>query len=115
MKKRYYLLDEDGKQLASYARNQPGIEGLIKLDEAPGIDSIWDGEKWVENTNRNKGISIEKIDVLISTNIHKLSRRLKFDDILAIYDIFIEEINAATNESEIEAAEENIMRDLYAE
>ena len=51
MSKRYYKLENTstGKVLASYARPQPNIEGLLYLDE-PEIDfPQWNGSAWVED------------------------------------------------------------------
>jgi hypothetical protein len=115
MAKRYYILDSEGRQLASYARNQPHIEGLIKLDEAPSNNHRWDGSNWVTDNDRSKTLSLEKIDDLIATNIHKFSRRLNFNAILALYDTYKDAIEAATTETDIQDAETALMDDLYSE
>ena len=49
--KRYYKLSNGttGKILASYARNQPHIEGLIYLEECPFENGIYDGQNWIED------------------------------------------------------------------
>jgi hypothetical protein len=51
MAKRYYKLEQitTGIPIESYARNQPHIDGLIYLEEAPNKLSSWNGSAWVEN------------------------------------------------------------------
>ena len=51
MANRYYKLENTstGIPVASYARNQPHIEGLVYLEEAPDNLSEWNGSAWVEN------------------------------------------------------------------
>ena len=52
MAKRYYKLETStGKVLASYARNQPGVEGLQYLDEPEIENASWNGAAWVENAD----------------------------------------------------------------
>ena len=49
--KRYYKLDNGstGKVMASYARPQPHIEGLVYLEEPDSDLKSWNGSEWVED------------------------------------------------------------------
>jgi len=46
---RYYKFDNNGRPLASYYRNQPGVEGLIQVEEPESEYSMRSGEVWVED------------------------------------------------------------------
>lgn len=46
MTKRYYVLDVNGRQRASYARDQSHISDLMLLDAAPSADHVWDDPDW---------------------------------------------------------------------
>ena len=48
---RYYKLSNGntGKILASYARNQSNVEGLVYLEECPFEDGEWTGSEWIED------------------------------------------------------------------
>ena len=64
--KYYYKLDqgETGKPLASYARNQPNIEGLQYLEELPDEYYEWNGSQWIEDVEsylKNKVLEIKNI------------------------------------------------------
>jgi hypothetical protein len=89
-------------------------------DPARKQEVYWDGSNVVLRTQQmrvdeNKLSSVEKIDSLISTNIHKFSRRLNFNAILAVYDTYKDAIEAATTETDIQDAEDALMEDLYSE
>ena len=49
MTKRYYKFDDDGKPIASYYRQQPGISGLVHIEESPGEFYLRSGEVWVDD------------------------------------------------------------------
>ena len=63
MTMRYYKLENTstGEVLASYARNQPNIEGLLYLTEAPNDTSLWDGSAWVDNIPLLKELKLQEI------------------------------------------------------
>ena len=65
--KKYYKLSNGstGKPLASYARPQPHIEGLVKLEECPFEHGIYDGEKWMEDIKEKAKKDLASTDSVI--------------------------------------------------
>ena len=50
--KKYHKFDENGRPIASYARNQPNIEGLVYIEEAENNFKKWDGSNWIDDIDK---------------------------------------------------------------
>ena len=78
--KRYYDLDNDGKPLTSYARNQPNVSGLLLLEEPEDDNYKWNGSEWVDDVDKFHKSEFEKLGSEISSNLTKLKKPKKVDD-----------------------------------
>ena len=66
MAKRYYKFDENGRPIASYARNQPGVEGLEYLDEPENPNSLRVEGEWVDDVNKHLVQKIGDAEALVN-------------------------------------------------
>lgn len=111
MEKRYYDLNENGKQKASYSRKQKDKD-LLYLPAAPTSTAIWNFEleQWEEPISTLRNELIQKADDYFISRFHKFNNTsLKADDRIQIYQDFITEIETATTEQEMNLSYTNMI------
>lgn len=103
--KYYYKLDENGKQLGKYARNQPNVPGLVLLDENPFDQAIWNGSEWVEDVDKYAQETIEKARQLLYSSWPDSSKTIAA--LKAQYDVLKSDSASWTSFTDADSAYED--------
>ena len=114
---KYYLLDENGNQLAIYARPQPGVSGLQYLPIAPDEYHLWNGEEWELNLNKYKKDIWKELFQYLQDNLYDIivSRRdggtpdFNSDDIAVKAKNFRDNLAGLATKEEVDSAKESAL------
>ena len=86
MGKRYFKFDENGRPIASYARKQPGVSGLVHIEEPENPNSLRVDGEWIDDVNKHIVQKIRDAEVLVNKWVRSSKA---VTSVLAKYNVFI--------------------------